>query len=220
LCGQIADLSEDDVAWLEGLNAPRLNQERKRRGDSPLALWNYRTELLRAVAPRLLAADFGARWVRRSDAWGTKKEASLPPDSRRQKRLLSSVRHVFEKWIGNLRLGGPGLEGLEVLLRVCRERGIPVALVVMPEGPEFRSWYRDGSREAVLLEAQQMGRRWDCSLINAWEWFPEPAFRDSLHLASDAAEEFSRRLASEELAPLLDRAVSVARAAAPHRSRR
>jgi hypothetical protein len=89
------------------------------------------------------------------------------------------------------------------LLGLCRREGIPTALVVMPEGPVFRSWYPPRTWALVREFLDDLGREYRVGVIDARDWMAEEDFIDSHHLLPQAAELFSARLGHEALAPLL-----------------
>ena len=74
---------------------------------------------------------------------------------------------------------------------------------LMPEGPQFRSWYPPGVMRQVNGLLDRLSRRHEVPVIDAHDWIAtEDAFLDSHHLLPEGAEVFSRRLGREAL-PLL-----------------
>src|SRR5262249_30242998 len=54
---------------------------------------------------------------------------------------LEVAKSQYRERLSRLRAGGLSGEALRGLLALCRDERIPAALVLMPEGPIFRSWY-------------------------------------------------------------------------------
>src|SRR5262249_35831439 len=103
------------------------------------------------------------------------------------------------------RVGGPPCQSLRELLELSRREGIDAALVLMPEGTEFRSWYPSGAWASVQSFLTDLSREYAAPIINAREWVPDTDFLDSHHLLPRGANTFTTRLGREGLAPLLDR---------------
>ena len=92
------------------------------------------------------------------------------------------------------------------LLASCRKERVAVALVVMPEGPIFRSWYPPGTWEATKEWLRHISQEYDAPLINARDWIDdENDFMDSHHLLLSGRAKFNERLGREYILPLLRR---------------
>jgi hypothetical protein len=89
------------------------------------------------------------------------------------------------------------------LLELCRAERIPVALVLMPEGSDFRSWYSAGASGQVNAFLEGLCQEFGVALIDAREWLPDEGFCDSHHPVPEGAERFSARLGAEAIVPLL-----------------
>lgn len=165
-----------------------------------LPWYHHRLALLSRTAPRLLALDdrLNAYDGAGADGW---MPAHGGPDLRR--RALAHAQCDCGRYLRGFRLGGPAVEGLEEVLATCRREHIPAALVVMPEGPLFRSWYPAGVWPQVQEFLDQLRRRYGVPVVNAREWMPEEAFADSHHLLPPGAAAFTERLGREAIAPLL-----------------
>ncbi len=94
---------------------------------------------------------------------------------------------------------------LHELLASCRQARVPAALVLMPEGPTFRSWYPAGTLPKVRGWLKQLCRENGAGFVDAEEWIGEDDFLDSHHLLRRGAEKFTERLGREALPPLLRR---------------
>ncbi len=89
------------------------------------------------------------------------------------------------------------------LLDLCRRKQIKPVLLVMPEGAEFRSWYKPEARQAIDTYLDGLSREYDIPLIDARSWLADSSFCDSHHLLPSGAKAFSQRFAQEFLRPLL-----------------
>jgi hypothetical protein len=98
-------------------------------------------------------------------------------------------------------------ESLHELLTACRDAGVPVALLLMPEGPVYRSWYGPETWPRIQAWLDQVSAEFGAEVVNAREWMDESDFRDSHHLMAPGAARFSSRLGHEYIVPRL-RAVS------------
>jgi hypothetical protein len=103
----------------------------------------------------------------------------------------------------------PRCEALRALLSSCREAGVPTALLVMPEGPEYRSWYAPATWPRIQAWLDAICKEFACPVINAREWMNVDDFSDSHHLLPQAASRFSERLGQEAILSLLHRLPSL-----------
>jgi hypothetical protein len=120
-------------------------------------------------------------------------------------RALAVAEREYQLYLNGFRLGGPAPRALEELLRTCRREGIPTALVLMPEGPAFRSWYRGQSWPQIREYLDGVSRRTATPLFSAREWLDEDAFLDSHHMLPQGSARFTERLGREVIGPLLSR---------------
>jgi hypothetical protein len=85
----------------------------------------------------------------------------------------------------------------------CRARGIPVAFVITPESPEFRSWYSPESRKAVADYVRVLTDELGCAAFTPSNDYAEDDFADGHHMLAPAARRFSREFADNHLKPWL-----------------
>ncbi len=97
----------------------------------------------------------------------------------------------------------PRAQTLRKLLACCRASGIATALLVMPEGPMYRSWYGPETWPKIQAWLDETSREFASPVINAREWMAEEDFSDSHHLLPQAAAPFSQRLGREGILPVL-----------------
>ena len=170
----------------------------------PTACYTHRASLLGLVAPDLLPTEY------RSPDEQTRGDSGLntlyDPKFTSEQRLRA-IKHAWGEYharLAEFQLGGPQCQALRELLVSCHEEGIAVALVVMPEGPTFRSWYPPGRWETIKEWLTKLSREYDAPLVNAHEWInDENDFMDSHHLLRSGRTKFKERLARECIFPLL-----------------
>jgi hypothetical protein len=92
---------------------------------------------------------------------------------------------------------------LKAILDTCEQLHLPVALVMMPEGPFFRSFYPPGMEAHLTKTFGTISLERKVLLVNARDWLPEEELYDSHHALPAGAERFSSRLRDEVLKPLL-----------------
>jgi hypothetical protein len=167
-------------------------------------LYSRRLGILLGLAPCLLPGT-GATTNSLLESPGT---ASLPadPTPALRKKALDQARRQYAA-LATFSFTGRdrATDALHELLASCREAGVPTGLVLMPEGPEFRSWYAPGSWPKFQGRLRQIGREEGAKLIVAREWIDEDDFLDSHHLLPAGAQKFSDRLGRECLLPLIHR---------------
>ncbi len=175
LGGCITALDEADRAWLQRWNLPVPKESGPRDLPSGIACWDHRTELIRAVFPRLLPGQDNATWAMACDEYGMIPQRHKAVSAAHHQAALQVARRDFYEIIQEFRLGGPGLAGLDAMLQACQEQGVAAVLVVMPEGPELRSWYRQHASQEILAALDDLARRRRSRVLNGWAWMPEPA---------------------------------------------
>lgn len=119
------------------------------------------------------------------------------------RRFLGMAFHTYREPLGHYRLGGPFLPGLRQVLETCRTHAIPVALVLMPEGPGFQSLYAPSAWDQFLAYVREQARPYGTPIINARDWCREEELIDSHHLLPTGGAHFTTRLAFEGVLPLL-----------------
>ncbi|MFO0818031.1 MAG: hypothetical protein U1A77_08830 [Pirellulales bacterium] len=198
---QSTALSDVDQSLLTSEGIPFSSDQAIQRSQFPCALWAYRKELLRVVFPRLLHASDPAVMLRSRDPYGTVPIRANIDEQQRQ-RAIAGTRVTFQEGARHFRLGGEGVTAMEAALRLCQEEGVPAGLVIMPEGPVFQEWYREGAKEELRVAIRDLAARNNAQVIDCWDSQPEEAFLDSHHLLRHAASEVSLRLAQQSVACL------------------
>src|SRR5205823_5921564 len=104
----------------------------------------------------------------------------VTPERRRQSTEFA-YRQYDTVW-GDFRLAEGLSRVLDDTLTCCRQHDIPVALLLMPEGPTFRAHYPPSMRAGIDAYLNAVSREHHVQLIDARDWLPDDAFWDSHHL--------------------------------------
>jgi hypothetical protein len=88
-------------------------------------------------------------------------------------------------------------------LAICRNKGIEVGVVYLPEGTDFRRMYPIGVRSEVGRRLRRLRRQWRVPVIDARTWVGDDGFWESYHLLPWGATAFTRRFGREVLERLL-----------------
>ncbi len=169
---------------------------------SLVGAWHYhRTALLAHALPVLLRPEHRGQDYSFVDASGWAPWPDCTAERRR--RALGATRKEYARYFEGFRLGAAPCAALRETVELCRAKGIAVALVLMPEGPVFRSWYPPGSWSEVRSFLGGLTYEYGVPVIDARAWVGEEGFIDSHHLYPHGAEAFTLRLGEEAIAPLL-----------------
>jgi hypothetical protein len=160
----------------------------------------HRQTLMSMFYPTLLTAEARRDGFRSADESGY-----VPPkrlDRKESARALEFARESYEAALHDHHLSRRRLGLIGRTIEEARREGMAVALVVMPEGPTFRSWYPPGKWEAILAAVEEVARRHDTPLINLREALDEEDFFDSHHATKEGAAKLTLELA-RRIEPLL-----------------
>ncbi len=176
----------------------------------PNPLYHQRLNLVSRFTPSLL--PWNQRWWTDHLPEDEPAESSALPPERRQQALEHSHTEYAEN-MQNTRLGGEGYVCLRELLTRIRAGGVPAALVIMPEGPAFQSWYAPGAYQTVRDGLDELAAEFGVAVLDLHDGMEEADFYDSHHLTPGSAAKFTERLGREELLPLLQKQVAATRPA-------
>jgi hypothetical protein len=169
----------------------------------PVPCYTRRFALLSRFLPAWLPYQLRMDWAYQIDdsGWVDMPVNRTTPALRRR-----AVEHAHQEYMGyftGFRLAGAAPEALREMLGLCRRERISVALVLMPEGGEFRAWYPPGVWEQIDTFLTELRREYSVPLINAREWIADADFSDSHHLLPRGAAAFTERLEREGILPLI-----------------
>jgi hypothetical protein len=184
--------------------ARRSDLRRDWLGAFVLPCYVQRCKLTSLIAPKLLP-----KMYRQNEEWNVDEFGGLEPlaalTAEEQRRRTQEARQFYGTFLNGFHLGGPACEALRELMASCHKEGVPMALVLMPEGPAFRSWYSAEVLGDVQGLVRQLSLENAAPVIDAREWIAENDFLESNHLLSGGAEKFTERLGREYILPLLHR---------------
>jgi hypothetical protein len=174
------------------------------RWQSRLVPWYaYRFAFLNWFAPAWLPGGVRDYCVEGADDWGWVHPPLENPTPAQSQVGRYHARQQYGELLRHFRLGPAPSRALRKVLDCCRAHGIPAALVLMPEGEAFRSWYPRPGWEQVEALLAGLCREYGVPLVNARRWVAEHDFPDSHHLLAAGATRFSARLGTEFLIPWL-----------------
>lgn len=196
-----------DYDWLAQHGFP---MEHEPQSTGP-AIWAYRTDLLKAYFPKILPRVTATDWLRRTDAWGAML-ATKPVTDEDRARLRRGAEETIGPNLRTFELGDKSVDLLRAIVKECHSRNIPTTIVLMPEGPEFKRWYRPHAREEVLSAIEGLAEETGSNFVSSWDWLDELSFYDSHHMVASGAAVFTKRLCDEAIANRLPAAPIARRA--------
>jgi hypothetical protein len=163
--------------------------------------FGFRFQLLARIQPKWLPPGIvqHRRDIGETGGWGPWDP--VPPEIARQR--VAEVKEAYGSQLHAIHLSGPHVEAFEELLRECRRDGVRVAVVLPPEGSEFRSWYPPHVQVALDQFVNRLRTDHGVVVLDARSWLPDEAFVDSHHVVRSWAGPYSRRLAREAVMPAL-----------------
>ena len=173
---------------------------RARRAAADYRPWDmHRFKIMSRLDPEGLPGESRCHSGRAADAHGWFPALLPAPAPKAFEYAANSYRAVLRDW----KPGPAPTRALRDILELCRERGITVALVLMPEGSQFRALSPEPARERLNAFLAGVRTEFGCPLIDAREWVPDDGFVDGHHLLRPAAIAFTDRLTAEAILPLL-----------------
>jgi hypothetical protein len=167
--------------------------------------FGLRFQVLGRLKPRWLPPGVSATVPANQEPDGWAPWDPLRPDAARS--LVANVRRVYEPQLRAARFDGPHAEAFERLLGECRADGLRVAVVLPPEGSEFRSWYPSAVERALREYVERLRSELGIPVIDARAWLPDDAFADTHHVLRGWAGPYTERLAREAVLPALGASV-------------
>lgn len=169
------------------------------------AAWQYwlagsylhRSALLSQAVPNWVPYDQVCDTRRVTDAYGwvSQRQDEVTPEQ--YQKGLSNAQRQYERVLARFDLGGPACGALADLLDLGRREGIATAILLMPEGTDFRAMYPAEALRQVDAFLLELRRTFDVPVIDARLWLADTYFADGHHLLRGGAEHFTERLALE-----------------------
>ncbi len=114
------------------------------------------------------------------------------------------AKNQYHSAMGPYEPAANAFAALHAILDTCEQNHLPVAMVMMPEGPFFRSFYPPGMQEQLAGTFAKISKDRKILLVNARDWVPEQELYDGHHALPPGAARFSQRLQNEVLVPLVN----------------
>jgi hypothetical protein len=207
-------LTASELALVQQYHTERRRLVRYWCGSRCLACAWYAGEL-----QRHLGLNF-SRWAQEPvDSHGRYTGWSGPVTLGERRWGAAVTRWQYRNSFGEFHLAEGSAQALRELLSCCRQERIPTTLVLMPEGPEFRSWYTPAMRQGLAAFLGELSQEYHVPIADASEWIGEDGFRDSNHLIGAGTVAFTDRFVREVILPdeRLARSARVQMAAAGNR---
>lgn len=208
LAGQLAEPAEArhfpassrlrgrELALLGRFGFPLDELRRTRRLSWTVPAYAHRSALLSRLCAAWLPYGERLDWAWSGDAHGwSAQEEALPPEQYRQSVRVEARRYAAA--LDHFRTDGAPAQALRELLAVCRARRVPAALVLMPEGSEFRRWYPADAQTKLDRLLDELRGAYGVTVIDARRWVADEDFFDAHHLRACGAAAFSDRLRKE-----------------------
>lgn len=170
-----------------------------------LPCYSQRYSILSWLAPDWLPDSSRQDGWTAMDAHGWLAYSRPRGDEAAHARALAQAHREYERCFVNYRISEVPDRALRELVELCRQERIPAALLVMPEGGTFRSWYPPGALAEIDAYVRSLSHEYDLPLVDARDWFDESYFFDSHHLYPHGSEAFTKRIGREVLQPLAQR---------------
>jgi hypothetical protein len=129
------------------------------------------------------------------------KERVTPEEYRRG---VEFALHQYAICFQHFHITAPIDRALREALDLCRQEGIHVLLLTMPEGKVYQSWYGPDALAQINAYVSELSRQYRAPWIDARSWCSDDCFFDNHHLLSSGAAVFSERFGREVLQPLVE----------------
>lgn len=202
--------------------APLLTPDRLSPAESELAVARYDfpeawVRLKRAEADRWPWGAHAAKLLARADARGVPSASRMDqgretdahgwgPPPADHAPTADGFERAVRQYGAALRDWSPcpaAVRALRDALALCRDRRIPVALVLMPESAAFRALHIAPGPQRLNAMLADACAEFACPLIDARGWLSDDQFSDGHHQLQIGARPFTDRLTAEALIPLL-----------------
>ncbi|HJZ59511.1 MAG TPA: hypothetical protein VKE74_31495 [Gemmataceae bacterium] len=194
-------LRRDEVEAVIGYGFPEQEVRRKWRESVLVPWYALRFPLLGRFSPSALPWHLRFDWSRTTDPHGWSTPLVDSVTEAEYQAGLERATAEYGAILADLHPTGGSARALEDLLALCREQGVPVRLVLMPESAGFRALYPPSSTARLYAFLHRLCAEHGCELVDARDWLPDGCFTDGHHQLRPGAEAFSDRLLREAVLP-------------------
>jgi hypothetical protein len=163
-----------------------------------------RVGVLNHFAPRWLPPEVRLAGWQATTATGWLPSPWQTVDAGRYRRGVALAHQEYAPHLNDFQVGAVQDRALRKMIGLCRRRGVGVAVVLMPEGGEFRSWYPSAARRRLDLYLDRLRRELHVPVVDGRTWMADAHFSDGHHLLPPGAAAFTKRFAREAVRPLLE----------------
>jgi hypothetical protein len=166
-----------------------------------------RFHLLSHYLPNWVPAETMTRetfWEKNLDRFGWVQNPLVHVTAEQYRAGVKVARHGYgAPFDASFRVSPIVDQAMRELLEICRRERISAALLLMPEGSDFRAWYSPEARTTIDAYLDGLCLEYGIPLVDASRWLPDTCFSDSHHLVPGGADQFTERFGREALAPFL-----------------
>lgn len=162
---------------------------------------------VRFLLPRQQADDMGRRlhdwlpsdsggWFPMPEVW----KLNTPQRQRGIERTAADMKTLMDPLV----MDPHSIAAVNELLHDCRQHGIQVALVLLPEHSLCRSWYSPQARAVFAEYLKQVLQQHRVPIADTRTWVPDEDFADDyVHMQCKGVPRFSERLGREVVQPVV-----------------
>jgi hypothetical protein len=162
-----------------------------------------RFQIVGRYAPSFLPWQLRSDWSRNTDAngWTTPIRQTVTPQERAERTAYAG--NEYRATLASMAIEGRPLLAVKEILAICRDRGIPCRVVVMPEAPTFQALYPPGLSDRIVETFAAIAKENGSGIIDARNWMTEDDLYDGHHPLRAGAGKFTRRLTDEAIRPYI-----------------
>lgn len=173
---------------------------------SRLSPWyTHRAEILWHIAPSWFneASRPDERMLAETDACGWSRFPVRPADTAERRRLERLCADLYSQPMHDFEVSDVPRRAIDELLDICREERIAVALVLMPEGAQFRERYTEAAMTQLHEYLVELQSDYPIEVFDCRAWCADEQLCDGQHLLPEGAQAFTARLQGQRLVPWL-----------------
>ncbi|HZV07136.1 MAG TPA: hypothetical protein VE999_18790 [Gemmataceae bacterium] len=201
------DLRPVDLSVVTRYFVNRSDALQKLAAEACLPIVALRSNLLARSASFLLSPD--QRWrAQRFAFWEDGEPSGWRPwlahgTAEDFRARIEGVKQQTKPCLDHFKISDTTDRAFREILEECRRQHTKVALILMPEHSELRSWYTPAVHEQINAYLERLRREFQVPVFDTRTWVADDAFHDLTHMAPPAAPPYTLRLGRELLLPWL-----------------